>query len=176
MILGILIRITWLKPRESLHIQLRITSSPMCHHLRLYWSIWCFEKDVRREEDQLEDDFEEPVKECEDTKLIYHVVLLHKGFSNQGTTWSSWRECAKRRDCYCHLEWPPNIMGFIHSRNMCTKEVDLFQQNMGRMHIRRSSTHNKRREDGSNRISSSHISHQKKEGEPPSQQEEGPSS
>ena len=74
-------------------------------------------------------------------------MLLHKGFSKQGTTWSSRRECNIRRDCYDHLEWSPNIMGFINSMNMCQKEVDHFQQTLGRMYKKRSSTHNKKREE-----------------------------
>ena len=43
-------------------------------------------------------------------------------------------------------------------RNVCLKEVDYLQQILGRVYTRRSSTHNKRREDGSNRRSSSHDS------------------
>ena len=38
------------------------------------------------------------------------------------------------------------------------KGSDYLQQNVGRVHTRRSLTHNKRREYGSNRISSSHDS------------------
>ena len=120
--------------------------------------MWCFDKDDRRKEHQLEDDIEEPTKECEDTELRDYIVLLQKSCSNQGTTWSSWRECRRRRDCDDYLEWPPKIMGFIHSRDMCKKEIDLFQSNLRRMHTRRSSAHNKRREDGSNWRSNSHDS------------------
>ena len=62
-----------------------------------------------------------------------------------------WRSNQRRlRYGYNHLEWPPRIMGFIHSRNVCQKEVIT----LGRR--RRSLTHNKRREDGSNWRSSSH--------------------
>ena len=32
------------------------------------------------------------------------------------------------RYCYNHLEWPPRIMGFIHSRNVCHKEVIIFNR------------------------------------------------
>ena len=64
----------------------------------------------------------------------------------------------RRRDCYNLLEWPPKIMGFIHSRNVFQKEVDYLQQTPERVHTRRSSTHNKRREDGSSWISGSHDS------------------
>ena len=42
----------------------------------------------------------------------------------------------------------PKIMGFIHSRDLFKKEDDLFQQAPIRMHTRRISTHNKRREGG----------------------------
>ena len=49
-------------------------------------------------------------------------------------------------------------MGFIHSMNVCQKEVDYLQQTLGRVHTRRISTHNKRREDGRNSSSSSHDS------------------
>ena len=49
-------------------------------------SILCFDKDVRRKEHQPKDDREEPVEDCEDTELEDYTVLLHKGFSNQGTT------------------------------------------------------------------------------------------
>ena len=59
---------------------------------------------------------------------------------------------------YNHLEWPPRIMGFIHLRNVFQKEVDYLQQTPRRVHTRRSSTHDKRREDGSNWRSSSHDS------------------
>ena len=61
-------------------------------------------------------------------------------------------------DCYNHLEWPPKIMGFIHSWNVCQKEVDYLQKTPGRVNTRISLTHNKRREYGSNRRSSSHDS------------------
>ena len=88
--------------------------------------------------------------------LIPHVSSLNKP---KGSVW--WRinqRRRRRRDCYNHLEWPPKVMGFIHSRNVCQKEVDYLQQTLGRVHTRISSTHNKRREYGSNRRSSSHDS------------------
>ena len=45
----------------------------------------------------------------------------------------------------------------IHSFEECVPEgSDYLQHNLGRVQTRRSSTHNKRREDGSNRRSSSH--------------------
>ena len=46
----------------------------------------------------------------------------------------------------------------IHSFKECVPKGSDFQQTLGRVHTRRSSTHNKRREDGSNRRSSSHNS------------------
>ena len=47
----------------------------------------------------------------------------------------------------------------IHSFKECvTKGSDFLQHTLVRMHTRRSSTHNKRREDGRNRRSSSHDS------------------
>ena len=33
--------------------------------------------------------FEEPVEEYEDRECRDHAVILHKGLSDQGTTWSS---------------------------------------------------------------------------------------
>ena len=62
------------------------------------------------------------------------------------------------RYCYNHLECPPKIVGLIHSRNVCQNEVDYLQSTLGRVHTRRSLTHNKIREDGSKWISSSHDS------------------
>ena len=69
-----------------------------------------------------------------------------------------WSNRRRRRDYYNLLEWPPKIMGFIHSKNVCQKEVDYLQQTLGRVHTRRILTHNKRREDGRNSSSSSHDS------------------
>ena len=40
-----------------------------------------------------------------------------------------WRSNRRRiRYGYNHLEWPPRIMGFIHSRNVCQKEVITFNR------------------------------------------------
>ena len=49
-------------------------------------------------------------------------------------------------------------MGFIHSRKLFQKEVDYLQKTLGRVHTKRSSTHNKRRENGRNQRSSTHDS------------------
>ena len=49
----------------------------------------------------MEDDFEKTIEECEDP------------------------EC---KSCDSHLEWPPRIMGFIHVRNVCQKEVITFSR------------------------------------------------
>ena len=77
------------------------------------------------EEHKLEDDFEKIVEECEDPECRDHTVILYKGLSNQRIT------CSSRRSGECksgdsHLEWPPRIMGFIHLRNVCEKEVITF--------------------------------------------------
>ena len=94
----------------------------------------------------MENDFEKPVEECKDLECRDHTVILYEGLSNQRTT------CSSRRSGKCisgdsHLEWPPRIMGFIHARNVCQKEVInisiLWEEELR-------STHNKRREDGSN--------------------------
>ena len=95
-------------------------------------------QNLQQREHKLEYEFEEPTQECEDTKLRYYTTLLQKGFSNQEKNLSSWRECRRRWDCDDYLEWPPKIMGFIHSSNMYKKEVDLFQKTPRRMHTRRS--------------------------------------
>ena len=75
--------------------------------------------------------------------------LLYTGLSNQRTTCSSRRRSGEWRSSDSHLEWPPRIMGFIDARNVCQKEVITFSR-IGK------STHNKRREDGSNWRSSYH--------------------
>ena len=124
--------------------------------------MWCFDKYVQRKEHQLEDDIKELVEECEDIELRYYIVLLYKCFSNQGTNWSSWIKCRRRRYCDDYLEWPPKIMGLIHLRNLCKKEFDLSHLTPIRMHTRRSSNQNKRREDGSNWRSSSHSKKKEK--------------
>ena len=81
--------------------------------------VWFLDQAIRREEHKLEDDFKKPVEECEDPECWDHTVILYKGLSNQRTTWSSRRISGERRSCDNYLEWPPRIMGFIHSRNVC---------------------------------------------------------
>ena len=39
-----------------------------------------------------------------------------------------WQSNRRRIRCYNRLEWPPKIMGFIHSRNVCQKEVITFNR------------------------------------------------
>ena len=36
-------------------------------------------------------------------------------------------EKVEEGECYDHPEWPPKIMGLIHSRNLCKEEFDIFQ-------------------------------------------------
>ena len=60
------------------------------------------------------------VEECEDLECI--------------TSWSDRRRSRECRSGNSHFEWPPMIMGFIHAKNVCQKEVITF-----------SSTHKKRR-------------------------------
>ena len=38
------------------------------------------------------------------------------------------KQSKKNKYCYNHLEWPPRIMGFIHSRNVYQKEVITFRK------------------------------------------------
>ena len=64
--------------------------------------IWGFDRSW-----SLSTDFKEPAEECEDTKLPDYIVLLHKGCSNDWTTWSGWREFQWRRNCNEYIEWSP---------------------------------------------------------------------
>ena len=50
---------------------------------------------------------------------IQNTDILYKGLSNQRTTCSSRRRSGECKSVDIHLEWPPRIMGFIHSRNVC---------------------------------------------------------
>ena len=52
----------------------------------------------------------------------------HKSLSNQKTTWSGKRRSEECRSGDGHLEWPPRIIGFIHSRNVCQKKVINFSR------------------------------------------------
>ena len=120
--------------------------------------VWFLDQDTWRKEHKSKDDFKKPVEECEDPECWDHIVILYKGLSNQRTTLSSRRRSGESRSCDNHLEWPPRIMR-IHSFEKCVPDgSDYFQQTLGRAHTRWSSTHNKRREDGRNSISSTHDS------------------
>ena len=88
--------------------------------------VWFLGQSIWREEHKLEDDFEKPVEECKDPECRDHTVILYKGLSNQRTTLSSGRRSREWRNCDNHLEWPPRIMGFIHSMNVFQKEVITF--------------------------------------------------
>ena len=59
---------------------------------------------------------------------------------------------------YNHLEWPPKIMGFIHSRNVCQKEVITFSRIWEECTQEEAWLIIKRREDGRKWRSSSHYS------------------
>ena len=59
---------------------------------------------------------------------IQNTVILYEGLSNQRTTCSSRRRSGECRSGENHLEWPPMIMGFIHSRKVCQKEVITFSR------------------------------------------------
>ena len=50
------------------------------------------------------------------------------GLSNQRTPFSSRRRSGECRIGDSHLEWTPKIMGFVHSRNVCKKEVITFSR------------------------------------------------
>ena len=71
--------------------------------------VWFLEQDIWREEHKSEDGFVKIVEECEDPEWR--------------TTWSGRRRSGECRSGDNHIEWPPNIMGFIHSKNVCKKEV-----------------------------------------------------
>ena len=74
----------------------------------------------------MKDDFEKTIEEFEDPECRDHAVILYKGLSNQRTTWSGRRRSGECISCDNYLEWPPRIMGFIDSRNVCQKEVITF--------------------------------------------------
>ena len=52
----------------------------------------------------------------------------HKSLSNQRTTWSGKRKSEECKSGDGHLEWPPRIMEFIHSRNVFQREVITFNK------------------------------------------------
>ena len=80
------------------------------------------------EEHKSEYDFEKTIEECEDPECRYHTVILYGGLSNQITTCTSRRRSVECKSCDSHLEWSPRIMGFIHSMNVCQKEVITFSR------------------------------------------------
>ena len=47
---------------------------------------------------------------------------------SQRTTCSSRRRSGECESGDSHLEWPPGIMGFIHTRNVCQKKVITFSR------------------------------------------------
>ena len=76
--------------------------------------VWFLDQDIWREEHKSEDGFKKIVEECEDPEC--RTTL-----------------CGRRRSGECrsgdnHIEWPPKIMGFIHLRNVCQKEVITFNK------------------------------------------------
>ena len=90
--------------------------------------VWHLDQAILREEHKSENDFEKKVVECEDPECRDDTVILYEDLSNQRTTCSSRRRSGKWRSGDNHLEWPPRIMGFIHSRNVCQKEVITFSK------------------------------------------------
>ena len=72
---------------------------------------------------------EQPIavkEKCEDLECRDHEVILYKGLSNQITTCSGKRRSEECSSGDVHLEWPFRIMGVIHLRNVCQKEVITF--------------------------------------------------
>ena len=67
-------------------------------------------------------------KQLKNVKIQNSEIIqsyVYKGLSNQGKTSSGGRRSGECKSCDNHLEWRP-IMGFIHSRNVCQKEVITF--------------------------------------------------
>ena len=89
---------------------------------------WFLDQDIWREEHKSKDDFEKTVEGCEDPECRDHTVILYKGISNQRIAWSGRRRSGECISGDNHLEWPPRIMGLIHSRNVCQKEVISFNK------------------------------------------------
>ena len=56
------------------------------------------------------------------------IPYSHKALSNQRTTCSGKRRSEECSSGDVHLEWPPMIMGFIHSRNVFQKEAITFNR------------------------------------------------
>ena len=68
------------------------------------------------------------LKNVKDPECRDHTVILYKGLSNKKTNWSGKKRSEECRSGDNHLEWPPKIMGFIHVRNVCHKEVITFSR------------------------------------------------
>ena len=81
--------------------------------------VWFLDQAIWREEHKSEYDFEKTVEECEDLECRDHTVILYDGLTNKKTTCSYRRRSIECRSCDNLLEWPPKIMGFIHTRNVC---------------------------------------------------------
>ena len=93
------------------------------------------------------------------TTSVFHKDIdgrpcSHNDLSNKRTTSSGERRSEECRSGNGHLEWSPRIMEFIHSMNVCQKEVITFSRLWEEEEARLI------REDGSNWRSISH--HQKK--------------
>ena len=71
-------------------------------------------------------DLKKPIEECEDPECKDHAVIRVSQIKEQ-------LEAVKRKSEECksgdgHLEWPPRIVEFIHSRNVFQKEVITFSK------------------------------------------------
>jgi len=88
--------------------------------------VWFLNQAIWMEEHKSKYGFEKIVEECEDPECRDHTFILYEGLSNQRTTCRSRRRSGECRSGDSHLEWPPRIMGFIHVRNVCQKEVITF--------------------------------------------------
>ena len=90
--------------------------------------VWFLDQAIWRQEHKSEYDLKKSVEECEDPECRDHAVIIYKVLSNQRTTWSGKRRSEQCRSGDIHLQQPHRIMGFIHSRNVCQKEVITFSR------------------------------------------------
>ena len=74
-----------------------------------------------KERTKSEYDLKKLVEECEDPECRDHAVIRVSQIKNN---LNRSEEC---RSGDGHLEWPPRIVEFIHSRNVFQKEVITFQ-------------------------------------------------
>ena len=81
--------------------------------------VWFLDQAIWREEHTWEHDLKKLVEECKDPEWKYQTTILYMGLLNQRTTWSSGWRSREYINCNNHLEWPPKIMRFIYSRNVC---------------------------------------------------------